>query len=78
MSTEKRSDNLHKASSILSVAAILLTIALFVRMETVVHDTKMMDSKFTLEIQQIKDALTKQKDARKARVKENSDVLKGK
>ena len=70
MSTEKRSDNLQKASSILSVAAILLTIALFVRMETVVHDTKMMDSKFTLEIQQIKDALKEERASQQARVKE--------
>ena len=78
MYKERQKDSLHKASSILSVAAILSTIALFVRMETVVHDTKMMDSKLTLEIQQIKDALTKEKDLRKARVKENSDVFKGK
>jgi len=78
MCKEQQKDSLHKASSILSVAAILLTIALFVRMETVVHDTEMMDSKFSLEIQQIKDALTKEKDTRKARVKENSDLLKGK
>ena len=57
MSTAKCGNNLHKASSILPVAAILLTIAVFLRMETVVHDTKMMDSKFALEIQQLKDAL---------------------
>jgi len=78
MSTDKRNDSLHKASSVLSVSAILLTIALFVRMETVVHDTKMMDSKFTLEIQNIKDALKEVKDTRQARVKENFDVLSGK
>ena len=78
MSTEKRSDNLQKASSILSVAAILLTIALFVRMETVVHDTKMMDSKFTLEIQQIKDVLKEEKASRQAGVKENFDTVSGK
>ena len=78
MCKEKQKDSLHKASSILSVAAILLTIALFVRMETVVHDTKMMDSKFTLEIQHIKDALTEERDTRKSRVKENSHVLNGK
>ena len=78
MSTEKRSANLQKASSILSVAAILLTVGLFVRMETVVHDTKMIDSKFTLEIQQIKDALKQEKDARQARVKGNSNVVSGK
>ncbi|XP_020623000.1 neural cell adhesion molecule 2-like isoform X2 [Orbicella faveolata] len=77
MTTEKRNDNLHKASSILSVGAILLTIALFVRIETVVHDTKIMDSKFTLEIQQIKDALKEEKDTRQARVKENFDALSG-
>ena len=78
MTTEKRSNSLHKASSILSVGAILLTIALFVRIETVVHDTKMMDSKFTVEIQQIKDALKEEKDTRQARVKENFDALSGK
>ena len=78
MSTEKRSTNLHKASSILSVVAILLTIALFVRMETVVHDTKMMDTKFTLEIQQIKDALKQERDALQASVKENFDTVGGK
>ena len=70
--------NLHKASSTLSVAAIILTIALFVRIETVVHDTKMMDSKFTLEIQQIKDALKEEKDARQDCVKENFNVVTGK
>jgi len=77
MPTPKSSNNLHKASSILSVAAILLTIALFVRMETVGHDTKMMDSKFTLEIQQIKDAL-KEKTYRQSPVKENFDIVSGK
>jgi len=78
MSTDKRNDSLHKASSVLSVSAILLTIALFVRMETVVHDTKMMDSKFTMEIQNIKDALKEVKDTRQARMKENFDALSGK
>ena len=78
MSTEKRSDNLHKASSILSVAAIVLSIALFVRMETVVHDTKIMDSKFTLQIQQIKDALNEKEATYQARVKENFDIASGK
>ena len=75
MSTTKRGDNLHKASSILSVVAILLTIALFVRMETVVHDTKIIDSKFTLEIQQIKDALKEEKAFHEAVVK---DIVSGK
>ena len=75
---DKRSGNLHKASSILSVSAILLTIALFIRMQTVVHDTKMMDSKFTMEIQQIKDALKEDKASHQTRVKENFDVVSGK
>ena len=78
MSTKKRSDNLHKASSILSFAAILLSIALFVRMETVVHDSKMIDSKFTLQIQQIKDALKEQDVTHQAPVKENFDFASGK
>ena len=80
MTSEKCSDNLHKASSILSVAAILLTIALFVRMETVVHDTKMIDSKFTLQIQRIEDALNENEATNQARapVKENFDLLSGK
>ena len=78
MPTAKRSGNLHKASSVLSVAAILLTIALFVRMEKVVLDTKMMDSKFTLEIQQIKDALKEEKDARQSGLKENFNIVSGK
>jgi len=75
MSPPKRGDNLHKASSILSLAAILLTIALFVRMEKVVHDSKMMDSKFTLEIQQIKEDLKEEKASHQARVKENFDII---
>jgi len=78
MSPPKRGDNLHKASSILSLAAILLTIALFVRMEKVVHDSKMMDSKFTLEIQQIKEDLKEEKASHQARVKENFDIISGK
>ena len=77
MHTEKRSDNLHKASSILSVAAILLSIALFVRMKKVVHDTKMMDSKFTLQIQEIKDALKEQEVTHQPRVKEDLDIVSG-
>ena len=78
MFIEKRSGNLHKASSILSVSAILLTIALFMRMQVVVNETKMMDSKFTLEIQQIKAALKEEKASHEARVKENFDAVSGK
>ena len=76
--TAKRGDNLHKASSILSVTAILLTIVLFVRMETVVHDTKRMDSKFTLEIQQIKEHLKEGEASHQAPVKQNFDSVSGK
>ena len=55
--TDKACSLLHKISIVLSVVAILLTTALFVRLETVVRETKMMDSKFSHEIQQVKDAL---------------------
>ena len=78
MSIEKRSGNLHKASSILSVSAILLTIALFTKVQTVVHDTKMMYSEFALEIQQIKDALKEEKASHQASVKEDFDGVSGK
>ena len=80
MATNKSKDStgLYRASSILSVGAMLLTVALFVRIETVVHDVKMLDSKFTLEIQQIKDALKEEKDTRQARVKETFDAPSGK
>ena len=48
-------------------------------METVVHDTKMMDSKFTLEIQQIKDALKEDKASHQVRMKELvQNVVSGK
>ena len=71
ISTERRSDNLQKASSVLSVVAILLTVALFVRTET---NTKMLDAKFTLKIQKIRDALESNQAA--LRVKD-SDVSRG-
>ena len=78
MFIEKRSGNLHKASSFLSVSAILLTIALFLRMQTVVDDMKMMDLKFTMEIQQFKDALKEKKASHQAHVKENFHAVGGK
>ena len=58
--TKKRNgtEALYKCSSILSTVAILLTFALFFRIETVARDSKTMDSKFTLQIQQIQDALS--------------------
>lgn len=66
-------EKLHKSSSILSVAAILLTIALFVRIETVARDTKTIDTKFTLKIQQIHDAL-RETGTQQAREKEGNDI----
>ena len=71
MPTEKACSLLHKISIILSAVAILLTIALFVRLETVVRETKMMDSKFSQEIQQVKDAL---KEEAKLQASANEDV----
>ena len=58
--TKKRdcTEALYKCSSILSAVAILLTFPLFFRIETVARDSKMIDSKFTLQIQQIQDALS--------------------
>ena len=43
-----------------------------------VNETKMMDLKFTLEIQQIKDTLKEEKAYHQARVKENFDVVRNK
>ena len=68
---QKGCTTLHMFSSVLSGFAILLTIALFVRLEAVVRDTKMMDSKFSQEIQQVKDALKK---AAKPQASVNKDL----
>ncbi|XP_022801226.1 uncharacterized protein LOC111338927 isoform X1 [Stylophora pistillata] len=48
---------LYKFFSVLSVFAIVFTFALFVRIETVAREWKVMDSKFTLQIQQLQDTL---------------------
>ena len=48
-----------KTSSVLSVLAILLTFALFARIEIVARNTETMDSKFPLRIQQMQEALDK-------------------
>ena len=53
-SSEKLGDCLQKDPPLLSVAAILMTVSLFVRSET---NTKMLDSKFTLKIQEMGEAL---------------------
>ena len=69
---------LHRGSSVLSVAAILLTIALFVRNELVVREItaemKMMDSKFWQEIQDMKDSL---KVAAKPQASANKNAANG-
>ncbi|KAJ7382317.1 hypothetical protein OS493_035756 [Desmophyllum pertusum] len=69
-------DKLHKSSSILSVAAIMLSLALFIRIETVARDTKAIDSKFTQKIQQIQDAL-RETVIQQTREKEDSDIAQG-
>ena len=75
VSHSKKYDNLHKASLVLSVLAILLTIALFLRMEI---STQMLEVKVTLEIQEIKETLKSVKDARfPNRVNEHLDASSG-
>ena len=69
----------HRGSSVLSVVAILITIALFVRIEMVVRDMaqmKILDSKFSQEIQQMKDS---RKEAAKpqASANKNSNAANG-
>lgn len=52
-------ENLLKTSSFFSVLSILLTFALFARIEIVARYTETMDSKFTQQIQQMQNALDK-------------------
>ena len=52
-------EKLLKTSSVLSVVSILLTFALFARIELVARNTEIMDSKFTQQIQQMQEALDK-------------------
>ena len=72
-SKETLGDCLQKTSSLLSVAAILLTVSLFVRSET---NTKMLDSKFTLKIQGMGDALESMRAACQV-LREDRDISKG-
>ena len=72
-SKETLGDCLQKASSLLSVAAILMTVSLFVRSET---NTKMLDSKFTLKIQEMGDALESMRAACQV-PRENRNISKG-
>lgn len=75
VSHSKKCNNLHKASLVLSVLAILLTIALFLRMEI---STQMLEVKVTLEIQEIKETLKSVKDARfPNRVNDHLDASSG-
>ena len=70
------SEKLHKSSSILSVVSILLTCALFVRIETVARDMKTADSKFTQRIQQIQEALKETTTAKDPKT-EDKDIASG-
>ncbi|XP_022805504.1 collectin-12-like [Stylophora pistillata] len=72
-SSEKRSDHFQKASSLLSVAAIMMTVALFVRTET---NMKILDSKFTQKIQEMGDSLDSLRVARQVLLTD-SDISKG-
>ena len=63
----------HRGSSVLSVVAILITIALFVRIEMAVRDMaemKILVSKLSQEIEQMKDS---RKEAAKPQASENKD-----
>ena len=72
-SKETLGDCFQKASSLLSVAAILMTVSLFVRSET---NTKMLDSKFTLKIQEMGDAFESMRAACQV-LREDRDISKG-
>lgn len=50
-------EKLLKTSFVFSVLSILLTFALFARIEIVARNTEMMDSKFTQRIRQMQEAL---------------------
>ena len=68
----KLGDRLQKVSSLLSVAAILMTVSLFVRTET---NTKMLDSKFMLKIQEMGNALESVRAACQV-LRKDSDLFK--
>ena len=59
MTTRKRerSEIFYTCSSTLSITSIVLVFALFARIETVARDLRTMDTKFSLQIQQIRDVL---------------------
>ncbi len=77
-STQRQfSKKLHTSSSILSVAAMLLTFAVFVRIETVARDMKTVDSKFTQQIQQIQEALKEETTSQQERKIKDYDIVSG-
>ena len=52
-------EKLLKTSFVLSVLSILLTFALFARIEIMARTTEIMDSKFSQRVQQMQEALDK-------------------
>ena len=77
-STQRQfNEKLHQGSSILSVVAMLLTFALFVRIETVARDMNIIDSKFTQQIQNIQKALKEAATTQLDRKTEDYDVSSG-
>ena len=68
----KLGDRLQKVSSLLSVAAILMAVSLFVRTET---NSKMLDSKFMLKIQEMGNALESVRAACQV-LRKDSDLFK--
>ena len=77
MTTGKRDrrEMFYICSSTLSVIAIVLGFALFARIETVSQDLRTIDTKFSLQIQQIRDIL--KESAASSRVSENFDTSNG-
>ena len=77
MTTGKRDrrEMFYTCSSMLSVIGILLGFALVARIETVARDLRTMDTKFSLQIQQIRGIL--RESAASSRRSENFDTSNG-
>ena len=77
MTTRKRDrrEMFYTCSSMLSVIGILLGFALVARIETVARDLRTMDTKFSLQIHQIRDIL--KESAASSRGSENFDTSNG-
>ena len=69
--------HVHKYSSVLSVFAIMLTVALFARNEGVIREMKMAEAELSEEIQQIK-VILKQRAMYPVKVYKNEDGSRGK